>query len=83
MASDGSELVQVFMLLLVVMMAKHLDIRHDSLGSPLFNIKVEVYLLNGIVMLIIQVLRCLYDVPLDSGSKPFSLFILGVGRSCQ
>ena len=54
MASDGSKPVQVLMLLLMVKMVQNLDIRHDSLGSPLSNIKVEVYLLNGIVMLIIQ-----------------------------
>ena len=84
MASDGSKLVQVFMLLLVVKMVHNLDIRHDSLGSPLSNIEVEVYLLNGIVMLIIQVFRCLYDFPLDSGSKPFHLVhSLEVGGSCQ
>ena len=76
MASDGPKLVQVLLLLLMVKMVQNLDIRHDSLGSPLSNIKMEVYLLNGIVMLIIQVFRCLYDFSLDSGPKPFSLFIL-------
>ena len=64
------------MLLLMVKVVQNFDIRHDSLSSPLSNIEVEIYLLNGIVMLIIQVFRCLYDFPLDSGSKPFSLFIL-------
>ena len=76
MASDGPKLLQVIMLLLMVKMVQNLDIGHDSLGSPLSNIKVEVYLVNGIVMLILQVYRCLYDFSLDSGSKPFSLFIL-------
>ena len=75
MACDGPKLVQVLLLLLTVKMAQNLDIRHDGLGSPLSNIKVEVYLVNGIVMLIIQVFRCLYDFSRDSGPKPFSLFI--------
>ena len=75
-ACDGPKLVEVLLLLLVVKMVQNLDIRHDGLGSPLSNIKVEVYLVNGIVMLIIQEFRCLYDYSLYSGPKPFSLFIL-------
>ena len=76
MPCDSSELVQVIMLPLLVKMVQNLDIKHDSLGSPLSYIKMESCLLNGIVMLIIQMFRCLYDFPLDSGSKLFSLFIL-------
>ena len=76
MASDGPKLVKVLLLLLMVKMVQNLDIRHDGLGFPLTNIKVEVYLVNGIVMLIIQKFICLYDFSLDSGPKPFSLLIL-------
>ena len=76
MACDGPILVKVVLLLLIVKMVQNLDIRHDSLRSPLSNIKVKVYLVNGIVMLIIQEFRCLYDFSLDSGPKPFSLFSL-------
>ena len=76
MACDGPKLVQVLLLLLMVKMVQNLDIRHDSLGSPLSNIKVEVYLVDGIAMLIMQEFRCLYDFSLGSGPKPFSLFIL-------
>ena len=54
MACDCPKLVQVLLLLLVVKIVQNLDLRHDGLGSPLSNIKVEVYLVNGIVMLIIQ-----------------------------
>ena len=76
MACDGPKLVQVLLLLLMVKMVQTLDIRHASLGSPLSNIKVEVYLVNVIVMLIVQEFRCLYDFSLYNGPKPFSLFIL-------
>ena len=76
MACDGPKLVQVLLLILMVKMVQNLDIRHDGLGSPLSNIKMEVYLVNGIVMLIIQEFGCLYDFSLYSGPKPFSLFIL-------
>ena len=76
MASDGPKLVQVLLLLLMVKMVQNLDLRHDSLSSPLSIIMEEVYLLIGIVMLIIQVFRCLYDFSHDSGPNPFSLFIL-------
>ena len=65
MVCDGPKLVQVLLLLLMVKMVQNLDIRHDGLGSTLSNIKVEVYLVNGIVMLIIQEFRCLYDFSLD------------------
>ena len=54
MACDGPKLVGIFLLLLLVKMIQNLDIGHDGLGSPLPNTKVEVYLVNGIVMLIIQ-----------------------------
>ena len=76
MACDGSKLVEVFLLFLLIKMIQNLDIGHDGLGSPLPNIKMEVYLVNGIVMLIIQEFRCLYDFSLYGGHKPFSLFIL-------
>ena len=76
MTCDGPKLVQVLLFLLMVKMVQNLDIRHDGLGFPLYNIKVEVYLVNGIAMLIIQEFRCLYDFSLDSGPKPFSLLIL-------
>ena len=76
MACDGPKLVEVLLLLLLVKMVQNLDIGDDGLGSPLPNIKMEVYLVNGIVMLIIQEFRCLYDFSLYGGPKPFSLFIL-------
>ena len=75
MICDGPKLVEVLLLLLMVKMVQNLDIGHDGLGSPLPNIKMEVYLVNGVVMLIIQVFRCLYDFSLYGSSKPFSLFI--------
>ena len=53
MACDGPKLVEVLLLLLLVKMVQNLDIGHDGLGSPLPNIKMEVYLVNGIFMLII------------------------------
>ena len=73
---DGPKLVQVLLLLLMVKMVQYLDIGHDGLGSPLSNIMVEVYLVNDIVVLIIQKFRCLYAFSLDSGPKTFSLFNL-------
>ena len=76
MACDGPKLVEVLLLLLLVKMVQTLDIGHDGPGSPLPNIKMKVYLVNGIVMMIIQELRCLYDFSLYGGPKPFSLFIL-------
>ena len=76
MACDGPKLVEIFLLLLLVKMIQNLDIGHDGIGSPLPNIKMEVYLVNGIVMLIIQKFRCLYDFSLYGGPKPFPLFIL-------
>ena len=69
MACDGPKLVQVLLLLLMVKMFQNLDIRLCGLGSPLSNIKVEVYLVNGIVMLIIQEFRCFYDLSLNSGTS--------------
>ena len=57
MACDGPKLVEVLLLLLLVKMVQNLDIGHDGLGSPLPNSKMEVYLVNGIVMLIIQEFR--------------------------
>ena len=54
MACDGPKFVEVLLLLLMVKMVQNLDIGHDGLGSPLANIQMEVYLVNVIVMLIIQ-----------------------------
>ena len=76
MACDGPKLVEVLLLLLMVKMVQNLDIRHDGHDSPLANVKMEVDLVNDIVMLIIQEFRCLYDFSLYGGPKPFSLFIL-------
>ena len=76
MACDGPKLLEVLLLLLMVKMVQNLDIGHDGLGTPLSNIKMEVYLVNGIIMLIIQEFRCLYDFSLYGGPKPFPLFIL-------
>ena len=67
MARDGPKLVEVLLLLLMVKMVQNLNIGHDGLGSPLPNIKMEVYLVNGIVMLIIQEFRCLHDFSLYGG----------------
>ena len=64
MACDGPKLVEILLLLLLVKMIQNLDIGHDGLGSPLPNTKVEVNLVNGIFMLIIQEFRCLYDFSL-------------------
>ena len=76
MACDGPKLVEVLLLLLMVKMVQNLDIGRDDLGSPLPSIKMEVYLVNGIVMLIIEEFRCLYDFSLYGSPKPFFLFIL-------
>ena len=67
MACDGPKLVEIFLLFLLVRMIQNLDIGHDGLGSPMPNIKIKVYLVNGIVMLIIQEFRCLYDFFLYGG----------------
>ena len=76
MLCDGTKLVEVLLLFLMVKMVQNLNIGHDGLGSPLPNIKMEVYLVNGIVMSIIQEFRCLYDFSLYGGPMPYSLFIL-------
>ena len=76
MACDGPKLVEVLLLLLMVKMVQNWDIGYDGLGTLLPNIKMEVYLVNGIVMLIILEFRCLYDFSLYGGPEPFSLFIL-------
>ena len=76
MTCDGPKLVEVLLLLLLVKMVQILDLGHDGLGSPLPNIKLEVYLVNGLVMLIIQEFRCLYDFSVYGGPNSFSLFIL-------
>ena len=51
MACDGPKFVEVLLLLLMVKMVQNLDIGHDGLDSPLANIKMEVYLVNVIVVL--------------------------------
>ena len=77
MACNGSKLVEVLLLFLMVKMVQNLDIGHDGLGSPLLNIKMEVYLVNGIVMLIIQEFRCLYDFSLCGGPSLSPCSFLG------
>ena len=76
MAYDGPKLVEVLLLLLMVKMFQNLDLGHDCLGSPLSNIKMEVYLVNGIVMLLSRSLDVsmtfLYMVAL--GLSPCSFF---------
>ena len=70
MACDGPKLVEVLLLILMVNMVQHLDIGHDGLASPLPNIMTEDYLVNGIVIVIIQEFRCLYDFSLYGGLNP-------------